>query len=289
MSYLDDLLGKQIKKDGVILPQRKTLNVIGNAAVTVADNPASGETDLTIDTAAPGPNSITTNMIQNLAVTGVKLDTNSVTTSKILDGTITGAKIADSEITFAKMAQLAALSIIGNATNALAVPTAIAAATDGFILRRLGTAIGWGKILTSMITGTATNNNATAGDIGEYVSSTIAIGSATSLVSSTPKTVTSISLTAGDWDVSGVVAFTGSPTTTTTSLSSISTTNNARGAGDANENVVTLPSGNGLCVLPTPVVRLSLASTTTVYLVALQIYTGTAVSAYGTIRARRAR
>jgi hypothetical protein len=51
--------------------------------------------------------------------------------------------------------------------------------------------------------GTATNDSAAAGDVGEYVSSVIATGSATSFTTATAKNITSISPTAGDWDVQG--------------------------------------------------------------------------------------
>src|SRR6266436_3159933 len=62
-------------------------------------------------------------------------------------------------------------------------------------------------ITTPNVVGTVTNDNAAAGSVGEYVESNIAFASATSLTSNTAKTITSISLTAGDWDVSGSVGF----------------------------------------------------------------------------------
>lgn len=268
MSFLDDLLGKQIKKDGVILPQRKTLNIIGTAAVSVDDNTSTGETDLTIDTAA----------VADL----------SITTAKLANSAVTLAKIADNNVTVNKIGQQAAASVLGNATASIANVSALSGA-DGTILRRAGSLLGFGKILANFITGTSTNDNATAGDIGEVISSSIAFGSATSLVNATPKTVTSISLTAGDWDVSGVVAFAGSPTGPTYQLASISTTNNALGAQESNASQVVNTSTTALSIMPTPVVRLSLAATTTVYLTCASAFTGGTSSAYGTIRARRAR
>ena len=53
--------------------------------------------------------------------------------------------------------------------------------------------------------GTSTNNNAAAGQIGEFVTSTVAIGAAVALTTGVTANVTSIPLTGGDWDVSGVV------------------------------------------------------------------------------------
>lgn len=308
-AWLDDLLKTQWKLLGVLLPARKVTNVIGNAAVTIADNPVTGETDFTINTAVPANNSITYAKIQqmpNLSVLGNPA--NSTTTPTAIPalaadlvlrnnsannaigfGTIAAGGIASGAVTLAKHAALAALSVIGNATNSAAIPTAIAAATDGHILRRLGTAIDFGKILTSMITGTATNNNATAGDIGEYVSSTLANGSATALVTATAKTITSISLTAGDWDVSGNVGFTGTATASTVEVSSISLVNNTRGSTDANEGILVFSTGLLLSNVPTPTVRISIASTTTIYLVGYSTFSGGTMNGYGTIRARRAR
>jgi len=60
-------------------------------------------------------------------------------------------RIKAAGVTLAKMANLAALSVIGNATNGSATPTAITAANDGEVLRRSGTALGFGTIATAAI------------------------------------------------------------------------------------------------------------------------------------------
>ena len=59
--------------------------------------------------------------------------------------------LADGSVTLAKLANLAALSVIGNGTNASATPTAIAAANDGEVLRRAGTAVAFGTLATAGI------------------------------------------------------------------------------------------------------------------------------------------
>src|SRR5262249_14262350 len=72
---------------------------------------------------------------------------------------------------------------------------------------------------------TATNDSASAGNLGEYVSSTIPSGSAVSLTTNTQANVTSIPLTAGDWDIDAVAQFTGNVATTVSSQEAgISTT-----------------------------------------------------------------
>ncbi len=148
------------------------------------------------------------------------------------------------------------------------------------------------------IPGTATNDNAGAGNVGEYISSNIVSGSAVTLtLSITGYNITSISLTAGDWDVNGAIHFNAPGTSSTGSdagISLVSATlptlsDTISGSNGPYSNINT-PGGTAL---PQTVVtgtgRLSIASTTTVYLVAYSIYTGTAPTAYGFIRARRVR
>ncbi len=58
--------------------------------------------------------------------------------------------------------------------------------------------------------GTTTNDNAANGDVGEYVEASVTSGSGgISLTTGNAKTVTSISLTAGDWDVTSLISFFG--------------------------------------------------------------------------------
>lgn len=149
-------------------------------------------------------------------------------------------------------------------------------------------------IIPSRRTGTTTNNNAPAGDIGEVVTGSLAVGSATALVTATTKTIISISLTAGDWDVDGVVDFNeGATTSTTLLLFGASSTDNTLGADDTYASYVFVTAGavttagNYRCVIPTQ--RFSISVTTTVYLVAQATFTVSTMTGYGTIRARRMR
>lgn len=146
--------------------------------------------------------------------------------------------------------------------------------------------------------GTQTNNNAAAGLIGEFITATVAAGSAVSLVTATAKTVTSISLTAGDWDVSAVGDFTLTGATTSYFRTGVNTITNtipsqAGGSGIGTDPMVRIPLvlttttsdyGQGL-----PPVRISLAATTTIYLVCEATFSAGTISAFGTIRARRMR
>lgn len=145
-------------------------------------------------------------------------------------------------------------------------------------------------IPNSGIRGTLTNDDATSLNVGQFSSSFIAVGSATSLTTATAKNVTSISLTAGDWDVSGNVNFVATTATVTAWSGGISTNTNALptdGSEVPNGTVITLISENNGITLPRK--RISIASTTTVYLVGKATFSAGTVTAYGGITARRVR
>lgn len=61
-------------------------------------------------------------------------------------GTVITDGIADNAVTDAKLRDSAALSVIGNATNATANPADIAATSDHEVLRRSGTSVGFGAV-----------------------------------------------------------------------------------------------------------------------------------------------
>lgn len=140
---------------------------------------------------------------------------------------------------------------------------------------------------TAGIVGTTTNNNANAGSVGEYATNTT---TATSLTSFTPANATSVSLTAGDWDVSGLVKFNpAGGTTTSLVIASINTVSATRGAIGTEQVIwAAAPAGSGQ-MLATPTVRISVASTTTVYLIATAQFSVSTMTADGFISARRVR
>jgi hypothetical protein len=143
------------------------------------------------------------------------------------------------------------------------------------------------------IVGTTSNNSVQTGSIGEYVESDIAPGSGVSMTSVNPITLTSISLTAGDWDVSGVVQYVNpGPTTIAYVQASLSTVNNTlqnmykQGSAISwGSNI--LPGAD--ITTPTPTFRYSIASTTTIYLIANASFAVSTLKAAGLLRARRVR
>ena len=139
--------------------------------------------------------------------------------------------------------------------------------------------------------GTTTADSAASGYIGETTSATVLVGSATSLTTITTANVASLTLTAGDWDVSGAVVFNplvSNPSYIWGGLSTASATIGTLGGLD--NAIITNPTfGNATSVSLAPY-RISTTATTTAYLVAQTQLTGTGTcSAFGSIRARRER
>lgn len=139
---------------------------------------------------------------------------------------------------------------------------------------------------------TSTNDNAAAGKMGEYVESLVEAASEVSLTTDTAKNVTSISLTAGDWDVRGIVHFDPAASTTVSdyhvSISTTSNTENTAVDRYAHRSSNLGPAAHEVS-MELSAVRQSLASTTTIYLVAKSTFAASTMGAYGALTARRVR
>jgi hypothetical protein len=143
------------------------------------------------------------------------------------------------------------------------------------------------------VVGTTTNDNAAAGSVGEFVSSTVLVGSAVALTSTIAANVTSISLTAGDWDVWGNIALSVAGGTTTSvfagAIHTVSATFPTIPNGGASFVVSYASPAGQSNALPVGRQRISIAATTTVYLIVSSTFAVSTSSAYGFIGARRVR
>lgn len=153
-------------------------------------------------------------------------------TANIRDSAVTTAKLSDNAVTDAKLRDSAALSVIGRASNTTGDPSDIAASTDGHVLRRSGTTLGFGTI-----------------GYGSLDSSATATQSDMEAASATNKIVTpgrqhfhpSAAKAWLKWNTAG--------TTIDASYGISSVTNN--GAGDETVNFSTAFSSANYCVLAT--------------------------------------
>jgi hypothetical protein len=107
------------------------------ATVTAGYNWVSGET-------------VTPAKLNSTAAPTVVVADNEVTTAKILDATSTTTGVTNT-----KLRHSAALSVIGRSADSAGAPADIAAANDGEVFRRSGTAVGFGTVATAGIANAA--------------------------------------------------------------------------------------------------------------------------------------
>jgi hypothetical protein len=141
----------------------------------------------------------------------------------------------------------------------------------------------------STFKGTTTNDNAATGYVGEYVESVLSFSGRTTLTNATGKSVTSVSLTAGDWDLFGFVGHDGASATTTYVMGSFSTTNDTSNSTDYSFSPLIFTTSNFNNLMSVPTLRVSLSGTTTIYLVAESGFSAGTLKAWGRISARRVR
>lgn len=136
-------------------------------------------------------------------------------------------------------------------------------------------------------------SNAAASVVGEYGTSTVAIGAAVSLTSTQDKTITSITLQPGDYDLWGNIGFIANTGTIPTVLTgSISTTTNTQATspnGGAFAQVSATLGTATTSVLPVGSMRVNPTVATTYYLVGTATFTVSTLTAYGSLSYRRRR
>jgi len=179
---------------------------------------------------------------------------------------------------------------VGSAVNYVTVNNNIATAGPG--LTATGSDTNIDLFLGSKGTGGAYSKGSAnasvpfAGYVGEVLTSNIANGSATSLSTTTAKDVTSISLTAGDWDVYGNIFW--NLSVSASSLAGwISTTSATK------PDLSTIMQLNLATILTSgfvvPGLRVNVSTTTTCYLSTVATFGSGTCTASGTIFARRRR
>jgi hypothetical protein len=138
--------------------------------------------------------------------------------------------------------------------------------------------------------GNNTNTAPPAGFIGEQIKANITSASPTGLTSGTTIELTHVNLTSGVWDVSCLVGYTASATTSVTNARcSITTTQSSINTNFGDQSVSFQIAANVGCqpVLAIPCFRVLLSSTTTYYLNANATFTIGSLSVYGRISATR--
>ncbi len=148
---------------------------------------------------------------------------------------------------------------------------------------------------TSGIIGSTTNNSADDGSVGQVVIAFVDPASPISLTTGTITNVTSISLTAGDWDVYGNVGVQGNGSTLL--QDALGWTNSVSASlvsAYLYNNIVYSVAGNAVFAQASPAFnvpmqRYSLGTTTSIFLTTYVDFTISTCTAYGYIIARRRR
>ena len=137
------------------------------------------------------------------------------------------------------------------------------------------------------IIGTTTNDSAAAGSVGEF-NTTVIPPTPVTMSSLVQTNLTTLSLTAGDWDVYGtglyLVLTSAIITSVATGISKVSAT-----LGVTGTFMLIAGTNLGSPSLPVQMQRISLAATTTIYLVGYCQFSGGPVNGYGILYARRRR
>jgi hypothetical protein len=141
---------------------------------------------------------------------------------------------------------------------------------------------------TGGIIGTTAADSAAAGFVGQIMTSNIASGSPVSVSNSTAFNLTSLNLTAGDWDVYGNIYYAVSVTAVANMYAWCSLTS-ASMPDNSLVSVLYPASLENSGGLNAPFFRVNVSTTTTVYLSGYSVFSGSTVNASGTLTARRAR
>ena len=219
------------------------------------------------------------------------------TPSTVVATSLTDSGLTSGRVTYASTGGLLADSASLTYDGTTLTSTKFAGALNGTLgATTPSTVVATTVTASTGIVGTTTNNSAGTGYVGEYVSATRLISSPISMTTATPANITSITLTAGDWDVQGWIGTDGAAATLQKRLSVCTNTSSAtmdyysEGYGDvtwAGSGDAIYVNGIGYC--PSPTKRYSLSSTTTIYLVLTAVFTTSTCDGFGYITARRVR
>lgn len=167
--------GHILKDDGTSMTSRSAANFISTSQINAAltDDAVGDETEIrftilpdAITATEIAADAVGSSEIATDAVGSSEIATDAVGAAEIATGAVGTSEIADNSVANADLRQSAALSVIGNATNATANVSDISAGSDHQVLRRSGTGIGFGPInlaSSNAVTGNLSVNNLNGG------------------------------------------------------------------------------------------------------------------------------
>ena len=140
------------------------------------------------------------------------------------------------------------------------------------------------------IAGTTVADNPLAGVVGEFTNRLNVFGTATNFLTLVPTNVLVMTLSAGDWDVSGNVNFSGTTATVTAEVAGITTAGNSVPGDGSQCFSFPLPVATSYTdTIAIPPQRINVSTSTTVFMTAKVTFSAGTVVGWGQIRARRVR
>jgi hypothetical protein len=204
-------------------------------------------------------------------------------TGASFSGTVTGSKYA--------VFNGGTINTLGGASaDTLAIGNSSGSSGLGLIEGATNIFFGTWQLNTNGIVGAANGGSAMAGIVGEFTNRLVAFAGALPLLNVIPTNISSVTLSAGDWDVTGAVVFSGTTATSTRSEACITSTSNSMNIdGSQVYSALSEVAVSFTDSVTVPRQRFSVSTSTTIYITGESSFSAGSVSAYGQISARRVR
>ncbi len=203
--------------------------------------------------------------------------------SNISSGSFTSLSIGAGATTFVYLSEI-------HSDNTNTITGSGTLAYEGLIFTSTSSGINTTTQIGGLLKG-GTAQAPTIGFLGEQIRSTVSVSVPIPLTPSVQANVTSISLTPGIWDVTGIVGFIGDAGTNVVQIVSGISPTSATLLGNYGDDTVTFAIPTGLFglqnTLTIPALRITISTTTIYYLIAFADFSVNTYSAYGRISATR--
>lgn len=264
--------------------------IIANTSTTWVADLANGDWQLIITSVFP-----TTSLPLSIANGGTGQITAAAALSALGAVSLSGTNVFTGSNNFTVGSALVTTRSPGDNSN-YAASTAFVTAANALlapVANPVFTGTATAALFSGPTVGVTNGSSAAAGNVGQYIESNIGFGGGSALANGVAADITSIPVTAGDWDVWGSAGTDAAVATTTSQIQGWISIVSATAPGDANGGAY-FNSGASLAagvnsMTPVGMKRISVTVPTTVYLSIQASFSFDAMSSWGFIGARRIR